>query len=56
METIDAETLFEQIERDLEALQQVTARTLIELDVHASADLSRWLGKWTYLEDVTKSP
>lgn len=56
METIDTEKLFEEIEKDLEALQMVTARTLIELDAHASADLSRWLGEWTYLEDLTKSP
>ncbi len=56
MKTTDTEKLFEEIEKDLEALQLVTTRTLLELDAEASADLSRWLGEWTYLENFPEVP
>lgn len=55
MTTTETDKLFEEIENDLEALKLVTARTLLELDATASADLSRWLGAWSYLEDFPET-
>lgn len=54
MKTTETEILFQEIEHDLETLQLLTTRTLLELDADGSADLSRWLGKWNYLEDFPK--
>ncbi len=51
MKSIDTAQLFQEIENDLETLQLLTTRTLLELDAGATADLSRWLGEWTYLEN-----
>ncbi len=54
MNATETEKLFQEIEQDLESLQLLTTRTLLELDAEGSADLSRWLGKWNYLEDFPK--
>jgi hypothetical protein len=43
--------LFLELERDLRSLETATARSLMELDTEAGAELGRWLDKWTLLDD-----
>lgn len=51
LETVDIDKLFADLESDLTSLQAATARSLMELDTEGSAALSRWLDKWSLLDD-----
>jgi hypothetical protein len=54
LDVMDMTRLFEEIERDLASLERLTARSLQELDSHASADLSRWIENWALLDELGK--
>lgn len=51
LDTVDMDKLFQDLETDLNSLQAATARSLMELDAEGSAALSRWLEKWSMLDD-----
>lgn len=50
--TVEMDTLFVDMERDLRSLEALTAQSLVELDADASAALSRWMGNWELLDEL----